>query len=77
MMSIERIMNFVSYRSFSFFFMNHEIKILTFLDKPDVFKDAPISIQLIGRTLEEEAVIRMGEIVDNALKTRRIQGPKL
>ena len=57
--------------------MNHEINILTFLDEPDVFKDAPISIQLIGRTLEEEAVIRMGEIVDNALKTRRIQGPKL
>ena len=57
--------------------MNHEIKILAFSDEPDVFKDAPISIQLIGRTLEEEVVIRMGEIVDNALKTRRIQGPKL
>ena len=45
-------------------------------DEPAIFKDAPISIQVIGRTLEEEAVIRLGEIVDNALKAK-IQVPKL
>jgi amidase len=37
-------------------------------DKPETFKDAPISIQVVGRTLEEEAVIAMSEIVDAALK---------
>ncbi|KAF9045065.1 general amidase [Panaeolus papilionaceus] len=35
---------------------------------PEVFKDAPICVQLIGRTLEEEGVIAMGEIVDAAIK---------
>jgi amidase len=39
-------------------------------DEPGVFKDAPITIQVIGRTLEEESVIRLGEIVDDALKTK-------
>ncbi|KJA21303.1 hypothetical protein HYPSUDRAFT_165783 [Hypholoma sublateritium FD-334 SS-4] len=35
---------------------------------PADFKYAPIAIQVTGRTLEEEAVIAMGEIVDAALK---------
>jgi len=37
---------------------------------PEIFKHAPICIQVIGKTLEEEAVIAMGEIVDSALKTK-------
>ncbi|KAF8905934.1 general amidase [Gymnopilus junonius] len=37
---------------------------------PAKFKDAPIGIQIIGRTLEEEAVIAMGEIVDSAIKAK-------
>ncbi|KAI5124663.1 hypothetical protein M0805_004271 [Coniferiporia weirii] len=51
----------------------------TFLSKADEFfyelydeniwKNAPICLQLIGRTLEEEAVIGMTEVVDAALKT--------
>lgn len=40
-----------------------------FPDDPAAFKDAPIAIQVTGRTLEEEAVIAMGEIVDAALKS--------
>ncbi|KAF8176805.1 general amidase [Pholiota molesta] len=43
--------------------------------KPETFKDAPISIQVVGRTLEEEAVIAMSEIVDAALK--KAPGSKL
>ncbi|TFK57254.1 general amidase [Heliocybe sulcata] len=35
---------------------------------PAMFRDAPIALQLIGRTLEEEALIAMAEIVDAALK---------
>ncbi|KAF9241344.1 amidase signature enzyme [Melanogaster broomeanus] len=42
--------------------MNHE------LYDPEVFKNAPVCLQLVGRTLEEEAVIAMTEIVDAALK---------
>jgi amidase len=34
---------------------------------PETFKNAPICLQLVGRTLEEEAVIKMTEIVDGAL----------
>jgi len=35
---------------------------------PETFKNAPVSLQLTGRTLEEEAVIAMTEIVDAAIK---------
>ncbi|RDB19727.1 Acetamidase [Hypsizygus marmoreus] len=35
---------------------------------PAIYRDAPVSVQLVGRTLEEEAVIAMAEIVDAALK---------
>ncbi|KAH7883625.1 general amidase [Phlebopus sp. FC_14] len=38
------------------------------LYEPEVFKNAPVAIQLVGRTLEEEAVLAMTEIVDAALK---------
>ncbi|EJU01835.1 general amidase [Dacryopinax primogenitus] len=34
---------------------------------PDVFADAPISLQLVGQRWEEEAVIGMTEVVDAAL----------
>jgi len=37
-------------------------------DDPSTFKNAPISVQVVGRTLEEEAVIAMSEIVDSAIK---------
>jgi hypothetical protein len=36
-------------------------------DDPETFKNAPVCLQLVGRTLEEEAVIKMTEIVDAAL----------
>ena len=38
------------------------------LDDPELFHGLPIGLQLVGRTLEEEAVIAMTEIVDRALK---------
>jgi Asp-tRNA(Asn)/Glu-tRNA(Gln) amidotransferase A subunit family amidase len=37
-------------------------------DDPAIFKGTPISLQLVGRTLEDEAVIRLAEIVDAAIK---------
>ena len=37
-------------------------------DEPETFKNAPVAVQLVGRTLEEEAVIGMAEVVDSALK---------
>jgi len=62
---------------FSFLLLSFIVKCLSFFsDEPALFKDAPISIQVIGRTLEEEAVIRLGEIVDDALKAK-IQATKL
>lgn len=41
------------------------------LDEPEVFRDAPVCLQLVGRTLEEEGVIAMTEIVDAALKATK------
>ncbi|KAJ4485909.1 general amidase [Lentinula aciculospora] len=49
-------------------FLNADDKANYDLYHPADFADAPISVQLVGRTLEEEAVIAMGEIVDAALK---------
>ena len=37
-------------------------------DDPEIFEGAPVAFQLVGRTLEEEAVIRMTEVVDLAIK---------
>ncbi|KAI0825158.1 general amidase [Trametes gibbosa] len=38
------------------------------LYEPETFKNAPVGLQLIGGSLEEEAVIAMTEVVDAALK---------
>ena len=38
-------------------------------DDPVTFKNAPVNVQVVARTLEEEAVIAMAEIVDAALTT--------
>lgn len=37
-------------------------------DDPEKWNNAPTALQLVGRTLEEEAVIAMTEVVDRALK---------
>lgn len=42
--------------------------LLCTLDNTDLFSGCPVGLQLIGRTLEEEAVLRMTYIVDEALK---------
>ena len=39
-------------------------------DDPETFKNAPISIQVVGRTLEEEALVGISEIVDQALQSK-------
>ncbi|KAJ7751252.1 amidase signature domain-containing protein, partial [Mycena maculata] len=38
---------------------------------PVTHENAPISIQVVGRTMEEEAVIAMAEVVDDALKAAK------
>ncbi|KAK0466411.1 general amidase [Desarmillaria tabescens] len=40
---------------------------------PETFRNAPIAVQIVGRTLEEEAVIGMAEIVDAALRATKLQ----
>jgi amidase len=42
-----------------------------FSDAPEKFKDAPIGIQVVGRTQQEEALIGMTEIVDRSLKAHQ------
>jgi Asp-tRNA(Asn)/Glu-tRNA(Gln) amidotransferase A subunit family amidase len=37
-------------------------------DTPETYKDAPVGLQIVARTHEDEALIRMAEIVDQALK---------
>lgn len=41
-----------------------------FLDDPEVFKGAPVGLQVVGRPQEEEAVIALTEIVAAALKSQ-------
>ena len=43
---------------------------MTIIDEPTVFQNAPVALQVVGRTLEDEAVIAMAEIVDAALNAR-------
>ncbi|KIK68785.1 hypothetical protein GYMLUDRAFT_1009097 [Collybiopsis luxurians FD-317 M1] len=49
-------------------FYNHEDEAIYNLYDSGLFDGCPIGLQLIGRTQEEEAVIAMTEIVDQALK---------
>jgi amidase len=46
-------------------------------DNPTTYENAPISIQVIGCTMEEEAVIAMSEIVDEALKVAKAKSATL
>lgn len=55
-------------------FLNHEStawNIITnrasVLDNPSVIHGMPVSLQLVGRRLEEEKVIMMGEVILEAL----------
>lgn len=40
-----------------------------FTDEPEKFRGAPVALQIVGRRLEEEAVLGMGEIVDTAVRS--------
>lgn len=46
-------------------------------DSPETFKNAPVSLQLVGRCQEDEAVIAMTEIVKVALDAKRYDQPRL
>ena len=46
-------------------------------DDPEVFNNAPVGLQLIGGTLEEEAVLAMTEVVDRALTKNKPVTPQL
>jgi len=52
-------------------FLNDEDEMIYKLYSPKVFKDAPVGLQVVGRTGEEEALIGMAEIVDKALKEHK------
>jgi len=58
------------YEKFTFIVLSFVLTPCLCVDDPETFKDAPICIQVIGKTLEDEAVIAMGEIVDLALKAK-------
>ncbi|EPQ57091.1 amidase [Gloeophyllum trabeum ATCC 11539] len=49
-------------------FLSKEDENVYNLYEPATFKNAPIAVQVVGRTLEEEGVIGMAELVDAALK---------
>jgi hypothetical protein len=46
-------------------------------DSPETFKNAPVSLQLVGRTQEDEAVVAMTEIVKFALDAKQYDTPRL
>ncbi|KAF9461703.1 general amidase [Collybia nuda] len=49
-------------------FHNHEDEAIFKLYSTDLFSGCPVGLQLIGGSQEEEAVIAMTEIIDNALR---------
>jgi amidase len=49
-------------------FYNHEDEALWKIFQSDAFVGAPVGLQVAGRSQEEEAVLAMVELVDNALK---------
>ncbi|KAF9261689.1 general amidase [Marasmius fiardii PR-910] len=51
-------------------FYNYEDEAVYKLYDSGLFRGCPVGLQLIGRTQEEEAVIRMTEIIDSALKIK-------
>ncbi|KAG6815420.1 hypothetical protein H0H93_009890, partial [Arthromyces matolae] len=58
-------------------FFNDEDKTVWDMYDPSHLVDAPIAFQVVGRTQEDEAVIRMAEIVDEALKNPPARAQKL
>jgi len=46
-------------------------------DSPETFKNAPVSLQLVGLSQEDEAVVAMTEIVSAALDAKQYDGPRL
>ncbi|KAH9059366.1 general amidase [Lactarius vividus] len=50
------------------FLSEEDRKIHELYDSPETFKNAPVSLQLVGRSQEDEAVIAMTEIVKAALE---------
>lgn len=63
-MKMKRFSNSVN-RTFFWLFQSAHV---LFVDKTDLFSGCPVGLQLIGKTLEEEAVLRMTYIVDEALR---------
>jgi Asp-tRNA(Asn)/Glu-tRNA(Gln) amidotransferase A subunit family amidase len=64
---MKRFSNSVRDICFLAFNLNYNL-IVDCADKTDLFSGCPVGLQLIGKTLEEEAVLRMTYIVDEALK---------
>jgi amidase len=40
-------------------------------DSPELFANAPVGLQLLGRRFQEEAVLGMTEVVAEALRAQR------
>ncbi|KAI0762463.1 amidase signature domain-containing protein [Fomes fomentarius] len=56
-------------------FRNHEDEAVYKMYDPELFDGLPVGLQLIGRTLEEEGVIAMTEVVVEALKNAEHERP--
>jgi amidase len=46
-------------------------------DSPETFKNGPVSLQLVGLSQEDEAVVAMTEIVSAALDAKQYDGQRL
>jgi len=44
------------------------------LDEPEKWRGAPVALQLVGQSYDDEAVVGMTEVVDAALKTLKVDG---
>lgn len=58
----------VMYEFCEYYWVLEVAPFLRVLDDPNRFANAPVAVQIVGRTQEDEAVIGMAEIVDRAVK---------
>ncbi|KAG6880004.1 hypothetical protein C0992_008211 [Termitomyces sp. T32_za158] len=67
-MPVSRVNPLIDVKRSAHEFLNASDRSVYELYEPKTFKDAPIGFQIVGRKHEDEAVIAMAEIVDEALK---------
>ena len=64
-MKIRKLLMHVGFPAVTLAF--HKTNPLNFLDDPDIYDGAHVSVQVIGRRLQEEKILALAEFIGNAI----------